>query len=264
MGRFTLRCVDDFGEHVSDEAYEDACHAWRSSLTTLTGDTSLLARWQERRYQFAHRVGALLTEVHGDSSTTVGPVLYGVFAEGAGLCYVGQTQAAERRLRDLPVGESHHLANTVPPEVWERVVVIRWPLLLSEAPRPEQLEADAMGSAVCGLALEHALQLATAPPLNSRRRRTSGDWQPRDLARSRSRGAVHSQRIPELSRLMLAAWNALAETEAPSGAAVVATGVGRVVFPSVLHQLQDSGAGTGWVSPGRDKAQVERPPSRGL
>ncbi|WKE71821.1 hypothetical protein [Streptomyces sp. WP-1] len=225
---------------MSDRAYEDACLAWRSSLTTLLGDTSLLARWQERRYQFAHRVGALLTEAHADSSVTVGPVLYGVFASGAGLCYVGQTQEAERRLRDLPVGESHHLANTVPPEVWERVVVIRWPLLLSEAPVSEQMEVEAMGSAVCGLALEHMLQVATAPPLNSRRRRTSGEWQPRNLSQSRSRGAIHSQRIPELSRLTLDAWKALSETEVPKGTAVVASKVGRVVYPSTLHEPRHS------------------------
>lgn len=250
---------------VSDQAYEDACRTWRSSLATLLGDASLLARWQERRYQFAHRVGALLTERHGDSSATTGPVLYGVFASGAGLCYVGQTREAERRLRDLPVGESHHLANTVPPEVWERVVVIRWPLLLSEAPRSEQLEVESMGSTVCGLALEHVLQLATAPPLNSRRRRrTSGDWQPRNLARSRSRGAVHSERIPELSRLTLAAWNTLSEAEVPRASAVVTTGVGRVVFPSALHERPGSTAGVGSVSPDRDETQVERPASRGL
>ncbi|MFJ7049753.1 hypothetical protein ACIQVC_41035 [Streptomyces sp. NPDC101112] len=222
---------------VSDQAYEDAYRVWRSSLTTLLGDASLLARWQERRYRFAHQVGALLTEVHGDGSITVGPALYGVFASGAGLCYVGQTQEAERRLRDLPVGESHHLANTVPPEVWERVVVIRWPLLLSEAPASEQMEVEAMGSTVCGLALEHTLQVATAPPLNSRRRRTAGDWQHRNLTQSRSRGAIHSQLIPELSRLTLAAWKALSEVEVPKREAVVATGVGRVVFPSALHEL---------------------------
>ncbi|MFJ2568539.1 hypothetical protein ACIO02_37455 [Streptomyces sp. NPDC087568] len=230
--------MDDLLRQVpmSDQVYEGAYRAWRSSLTTLLGDASLLARWQECRYQFAHRVGALLTEVRADSSVTVGPVLYGVFASGAGLCYVGQTQEAERRLRDLPVGESHHLANTVPPEVWERVVVIRWPQLLSEAPASEQMEVEAMGSAVCGLALEHTLQVATSPPLNSRRRRTSGDWQPRNLIQSRSRGAIHSQRIPELSRLTLAAWKALSEAEAPKGAAVVASRVGRVVFPSKLHE----------------------------
>ncbi|MEV7997260.1 hypothetical protein AB0O67_36905, partial [Streptomyces sp. NPDC086077] len=214
--------MDDLLRQVplSDQVYEDAYRAWRSSLTTLLGDASLLERWQDRRYQFAHRVGNLLTETHADSSVTVGPVLYGVFASGAGLCYVGQTQEAERRLRDLPVGESHHLANTVPPEVWERVVVIRWPLLLSDVPVSEQAEVEAMGSAVCGLALEHALQVATTPPLNSRRRRTSGDWQPRNLMQSRSRGAIHSQRIPGLSRLTLAAWKALSEAEAPKGEAV--------------------------------------------
>ncbi|MBT2409170.1 hypothetical protein J7I94_01110 [Streptomyces sp. ISL-12] len=234
--------MDDLLGHgpPDDQAYEDAYRAWRSSLSTLLADAARLAQWQERRYRFAHRVGSLLTEEYGDSPATVGAVLYGVFASGAGLCYVGQTQEAGRRLRDLPVGESHHLANTVPPEVWERVVVIRWPLLLPAAPAAERSEVGKMGSEVCGLALEHALQVATAPPLNSRRRRTSGDWQSRNLAQSRSRGAVHAQRIPELARLTLTAWQALATARAPAGSAVVADGVGRVVFPAALHELPGS------------------------
>ncbi|MFE9249875.1 hypothetical protein [Streptomyces sp. NPDC007088] len=221
---------------MDDQTYEDAYRDWRDSLATLLGDASLLGRWQERRYRFAHGVGALLTEPYGESAAMTGPVLYGVFAGGAGLCYVGQTQEAERRLRDLPVGESHHLANTVPPELWERVVVIRWPLLIPSAPADEQSIAAETGPQVCGLALEHALQVATAPPLNSRRRRTTGDWQPRNLAQSRSRGAVRAQSLPGLSALVLAAWHACAAVEAPDGAGVVDTGAGRVVFPSALHE----------------------------
>jgi hypothetical protein len=238
-GRSTLRCVDDllrFGP-VTDQAYESAYRTWRSSLTVLLADASQLERWQERRYRFAHQVGALLTEACGETPAVTGPVLYGVFATGAGLCYVGQTQEAERRLRDLPVGESHHLANTVPPEVWEKVVVIHWPLLLTGISRSEQSQVEEMGSVICGLALEHALQVVTNPPLNSRRRRTSGDWQPRNLSQSRSRGALYSQRIPALSQLTLAAWTTLSQAAIAKHSTVITSGAGRVVFPSALHEL---------------------------
>ncbi|MFD6530371.1 hypothetical protein [Streptomyces sp. NPDC060184] len=223
---------------MEDQTYEDAYDAWRSALATLLGDAPLLASWQERRYRFAHRVGALLTEPAGEGPATTGPVLYGVFSSGAGLCYVGQTQDAGRRLRDLPVGESHHLANTLPPELWERVVVIRWPLLLPAAPAGERTAVREMGMKNCGLALEHMLQIETSPPLNSRRRRSAGDWQPRNLARSRSRGALGSSSLPGLGQLVSAAWKSLAETMLPEDKAVVDTGVGRVVFPSAPETLQ--------------------------
>jgi hypothetical protein len=71
-----------------------------------------------------------------------GDVLYGVYIAGGGLLYVGQTHDAWRRLRDLPVGESHHLATTVPPETWERVAVVQWPELLDRVPHEESQVAE--------------------------------------------------------------------------------------------------------------------------
>lgn len=217
---------------VADQQYEDAYDAWRASLQALVADTQRLARWQDRRFRHAHRIGKLLTEPCNGSPTT-GPVVYGVFLPGAGLCYVGQTQEAERRLRDLPVGESHHLANTVPPELWERVVVVRWPELLDKVSTEEQATAAALGPVVCGLALEHRLQVATDPPLNSRRRNADGDWRPRNHALSQSRGAVHAHALPSLWQSTWKVWQELSTLEPPSdGRPLLTTGAGRVVFPA--------------------------------
>ena len=75
------------------------------------------------------------------------------------MLYVGQTGDAKRRLRDLPVGERHHLATTVPAETWERVIVVQWPDLLPWAGGSEKLAAEQLGQQVCGLAFEHLLQV---------------------------------------------------------------------------------------------------------
>lgn len=219
---------------MTDQQYEDAYGNWRTSLESLISDSSRLALWQERRFQFAHHVGKLLTEPHVDSPATTGPVLYGVFTSGAGLCYVGQTQEAARRLRDLPVGESHHLANTVPPELWDRVIVVRWPDLLAKAPTAEQEAARRLGSNICGLALEHLLQLTTEPPLNSRRRNPDGEWRPRNQAHSRSRGALHAEELLGLWQVTWEAWEDLVAHSVPQdGQSVLTTGAGRVVFPQL-------------------------------
>lgn len=106
--------------------------------------------------------------------------------------------SARRRLRDLPVGESHHLATTVPPETWDRVVVVQWPDLLADVPAQEKQAAEQLGSDTCGLAMEHLLQVTYRPVMTARRRSTAGGWKARNLNSSRSRGAVNSSRFPEL------------------------------------------------------------------
>ena len=96
---------------------------WRQALLELTADEQAAAGWRRRRYAFAHRLGTALVAGEGTRPAVTGSVLYGVWLPW-GLIYVGQTGEAQRRLRDLAVGESHHLANTYPPEIWSRVAVI--------------------------------------------------------------------------------------------------------------------------------------------
>src|SRR5215467_16390217 len=100
------------------DATETAQVRWLDALHTLTATEADARRWRHERYAFAHRVGSALVEPDGVQGTINGLVVYGVWLEW-GLLYVGQTKEAERRLRDLVVGESHHLANTFPPEIWQ-------------------------------------------------------------------------------------------------------------------------------------------------
>ena len=124
---------------------DEAFRRWHAAMLDSLGSPERVLAWQDRRYRFAHRIGKLLTDpAPPETAPVTGHVVYGVYVAGAGLLYVGQTGKAKRRLRDLPVGESHHLATTVPPETWERVIVVQWPDLLggvgdSEGPVADQL-----------------------------------------------------------------------------------------------------------------------------
>lgn len=117
---------------------------WRQSLLELTGNETAASDWRRNRYAFAHRLGAALAGGEGTNPGTSGSVLYGIWLNW-GLIYVGQTGEAQRRLRDLAVGESHHLANTFPPEIWSRVVVIEWPRLQAASAVIERSSAPVVG-----------------------------------------------------------------------------------------------------------------------
>jgi hypothetical protein len=141
----------------------DASAAWRRALNELLGDRQRFDSWRKQRYAFAHRVGTLLTEAHPPAPAAIGPALYGVYLPGTGLCYVGQTQEARRRLRDLPIGESHHLAMTAPPELWTRVIVVQWAELLVRSTEREWVIPDMKA---CGQALEYLLHCHFRPTIN--------------------------------------------------------------------------------------------------
>jgi hypothetical protein len=201
-------------------------YRWRQALLELTADEQAAADWRRRRYTFAHRLGTALVAGEGTRPAIAGSVLYGVWLTW-GLIYVGQTGEAQRRLRDLAVGESHHLANTYPPEVWSRVAVIEWPQL-SAASAAIRLHSEP----VVGLALEHRLQLTLRPLANTSRRTPKGGWRSVDWVGSRSRGARAAHEIDELFASVWAAWQAV-ERWTATGDELLPTAC-HVVFPGDL------------------------------
>ncbi|GAA0209366.1 hypothetical protein GCM10010492_03850 [Saccharothrix mutabilis subsp. mutabilis] len=200
----------------------DAFDAWRRALDELSASAEAAEAWRVRRYRYAHRLGRALTGVRQDGSPLLtGRVLYGVWLRW-GLLYVGQTSEAERRLRDLVVGESHHLANTFPPEIWHRVVVVAWPRL------PEAVAlAGELADEDISLALEYRLQSLLAPLANASRRTPDGGWRPVDWTRSRSRGARAADKVDRLFTAVREVW----EEAANAGSGTV-TDTYSVAFPA--------------------------------
>jgi hypothetical protein len=158
-----------------------------------------------------YRIGVLLTEAYPPCLAAGGPALYGVYLAGTGLCYVGQTQDARRRLRDLPICESHHLAVTAPPEIWTRIVVVKWADLLDTALAENELRR-------CGHALEHLLQREFHPTVNCHSRTTDGRYRERRPEDSRSKAALSTAEFTNLFAAVLTTWSELASIPAGNGA----------------------------------------------
>ena len=161
-------------------------------------------------------------------------VIYGVYSVGVGLACIGQTSDPIRRLRDLPIGESHHLANTIAPEMWERVIVLAWPDLLGRTTADERAVLDEVikKPKERGLPLEHGLQITLQPPMNLRTRGANGQWRRRPLARSRSIGATIAPLIPILVCRAREAWSDLATAAAhPLDPTIATTEFGHCIFP---------------------------------
>jgi hypothetical protein len=215
---------------------DEALGRWRAAMLDSLASPERVLAWQDRRYRFAHQIGQLLiSPARPDAAPVAGHVVYGVCVAGAGLLYVGQTVNAKRRLRDLAVGESHHLATTVPPETWERVIVVQWPDLLPGVGDSDELAAQQLGHQICGLALEHLLQVTYRPVMTGRRRSGAGEWVVRHIDSSRSRGAVNSSQFPALFKAVRGAWDQLADAASPEdGDPAIHADAGRVIFPGLI------------------------------
>lgn len=203
----------------------DAFTDWLRSLSSLTASERAAEAFRARRTAFAHQLGELLVAGEGNRPAVDGPVVYGVWLSW-GLLYVGQTTNAARRLRDLPIGESHHLSNTFPPELWERVVAISWPTL------PGASEAmETLGSSTVGLALEYRLLVQANPLVNRSRRTRTGGWRSVEYGRSQSSGAMAANNVGALFNSLWNVWTVAADAkdEADLPARTV-----RLVFPRRL------------------------------
>jgi hypothetical protein len=161
------------------------------ALRDLTATAERLAAWRDQRNAFAYRLGKALTEPHPPTPAAIGPALYGTTS----LCYVGQTKEAERRLRDLPIGESHHVGMTVALELWSHVIVIQWRQLLPLTPAAEQqLAID--DPETCGKALEHLMICERHPVINCYARTREGHFRVRSPERSQPAGARAAPNFP--------------------------------------------------------------------
>jgi hypothetical protein len=205
--------VDDFG-------------AWRRALAQIAGDDTSARRYREVRYRNALAIARALVGARGVDEVA-GSVLYGVWLP-LGLVYIGQTSDAKRRLWDLPIGESHHLANTFPAEVWSRVVVLEWPRVIG----PQDIPPSDAAQASLGKAFECALQASFQPLFNSIRKTHAGNWTQVDReSRAAALGAQVSRRLTDR---VIAAWTHLADITI--GEAVHIGEFGRVVQPQLLLQ----------------------------
>jgi hypothetical protein len=170
--------------------------------------------------------------------------VYGVWLERhVQPVYIGQTLEGRRRLWDLPIGESHHLANSFPPEIWSRVVVVYWDVLLQQCPHLTEriismLLSDGISDksyAAIGLGLEFLLQRQFQPLFNRRKKRRDGSWRVVDWESSESLGALAAQHLGEFFPQVAHVWGTLAALP-PGPDGVASLPGGRVVFPgSVLR-----------------------------
>lgn len=212
---------------------------WLAAIRALTATPADAAEYLDRRLRFTTAVARALS--HDDPELDA--LAYGVWLEGhSGPIYIGQTLEGRRRLWDLPIGESHHLANSFPPEIWSRVVVVYWGCLLDQRPEVVQrlavdllpIAGEAEPRAVIGLGLEYLLQRRCQPLFNRRKKRRDGGWREVAWEASGSVGARAAPHLAELLGVVVSVWEKLATASTPAVGVVEESPGGRVVFPAAV------------------------------
>ncbi|MCC6415439.1 MAG: hypothetical protein IT582_05990 [Opitutaceae bacterium] len=110
---------------------EEEYRNWAESCRLLNADEKKARDFRARRYAFTHSLANELIRnlpAGGDDQVIYAVHLMGKHNQPV---YLGTSSEGRRRLWDLPIGESHHLSNTYPPETWARVQILHWKRLLS-------------------------------------------------------------------------------------------------------------------------------------
>ncbi|MCU5632909.1 GIY-YIG nuclease family protein [Bacillus cereus] len=99
---------------------------WVNKLTSeFLSDKDSIKRYIQIRFAFACDVFQILQQgLEEDGNNVREPIIYGVIMSNKSI-YIGQSLDSQRRIKDLPIGESHHFAKTIPTELWEKIIVIK-------------------------------------------------------------------------------------------------------------------------------------------
>ncbi len=224
------------------------------NLRAATRTPELALSYQETRYRFlAELAGHIAGLTVSGSLNNWGPVVYGVWLHKHKTpVYIGQSMKGQRRLWDLPIGESHHLGFTFPPETWGRVVVVAWwHIMATNLLLRAQVLTDVAGALginldnldearvpetvteldkVIGTGLEYRLQLSEKPLFNLRRKTRNGSLRDVGLKDLRSKGAGLGPSIDKIYDAVNSEWNYLKKLPSKRGMAQQGSSFGNVIF----------------------------------
>ncbi|HET7233210.1 MAG TPA: hypothetical protein VFJ16_24580 [Longimicrobium sp.] len=213
-----------------DTSLIDAWCAVAASYQHLCRDARTAAAYRELRYRYTYELSRLFAD-----GQDWGLVVYGVWLRGhPHPVYIGQTTQAKRRLWDLPIGESHHLGFTFPPEIWERVVVMDWQKVVHENLHRGAAFAGEVAERAIGLALEHRLQRDANPLFNSRKKRNNGKWRDVDFTRSNGVAAQAARDLDKFYPTVKREWDELASIPIDNHSPVRGTNGRYAFFPQTV------------------------------
>jgi hypothetical protein len=144
--------------------------------------------------------------------------------------YVGESSNGLRRMWDLPIGESHHVASRFPPEAWSRVIVVQWPQLIGGLSPSEGVDLDlsnAKAAKAVNKFLEERLNYETSPLFDGRRTKDG-------TFRKRKRKAPETGPFCTLSDAVMTAWRQLQTVALSRDRPWRSTDYGFALSPSML------------------------------